>query len=86
MDILHVSCSTPRFDVVVASNLFGDLLSDLGPACTEMIGPAASANLNRERKFPSLFERVHRSAPNIYGTGIANPVDGARNRRPLEIA
>jgi len=63
-----------RFDVVVASNLFGDILSDLGPACTGTIGLAPSANLNPERSFPSLFEPVHGSAPDIYGRNIANPV------------
>ena len=63
-----------RFDVVVASNLFGDILSDLGPACTGTIGLAPSANLNPERDFPSLFEPVHGSAPDIYGKNIANPV------------
>ncbi|MBL8289868.1 MAG: tartrate dehydrogenase [Rubrivivax sp.] len=63
-----------RFDVVVATNLFGDILSDLGPACTGTIGIAPSANLNPERKFPSLFEPVHGSAPDIYGQNIANPV------------
>lgn len=63
-----------RFDVVVASNLFGDILSDLGPACTGTIGLAPSANLNPERKFPSLFEPVHGSAPDISGRNIANPV------------
>jgi tartrate dehydrogenase/decarboxylase/D-malate dehydrogenase len=63
-----------RFDVVVASNLFGDILSDLGPACTGTIGLAPSANLNPERRFPSLFEPVHGSAPDIYGRHIANPV------------
>ena len=63
-----------RFDVVVASNLFGDILSDLGPACTGTIGLAASANLNPDRKFPSLFEPVHGSAPDIFGKQIANPV------------
>ena len=63
-----------RFDVVVASNLFGDILSDLGPACTGTIGLAPSANLNPERKFPSLFEPVHGSAPDIFGQNIANPV------------
>jgi tartrate dehydrogenase/decarboxylase/D-malate dehydrogenase len=63
-----------RFDVVVASNLFGDILSDLGPACTGTIGLAPSANLNPERRFPSLFEPVHGSAPDIYGRNIANPV------------
>jgi tartrate dehydrogenase/decarboxylase/D-malate dehydrogenase len=56
-----------RFDVVVGSNLFGDILSDLGPACTGTIGIAPSANLNPERTFPSLFEPVHGSAPDIYG-------------------
>jgi tartrate dehydrogenase/decarboxylase/D-malate dehydrogenase len=63
-----------RFDVVVASNLFGDILSDLGPACTGTIGIAPSANLNPERTFPSLFEPVHGSAPDIYGKNIANPI------------
>ncbi|MEK8031951.1 tartrate dehydrogenase [Ideonella sp. DXS29W] len=63
-----------RFDVVVASNLFGDILSDLGPACTGTIGLAPSANLNPERRFPSLFEPVHGSAPDIHGRNIANPV------------
>ena len=63
-----------RFDVIAASNLFGDILSDLGPACTGTIGLAASANLNPERAFPSLFEPVHGSAPDIYGQNIANPV------------
>jgi len=63
-----------RFDVVVASNLFGDILSDLGTACTGTIGLAPSANLNPERRFPSLFEPVHGSAPDIYGQGIANPI------------
>jgi tartrate dehydrogenase/decarboxylase/D-malate dehydrogenase len=63
-----------RFDVVVASNLFGDILSDLGPACTGTIGLAPSANLNPAREFPSLFEPVHGSAPDIAGKGIANPI------------
>ncbi|MDR3100170.1 MAG: tartrate dehydrogenase [Paraburkholderia sp.] len=63
-----------RFDVVVATNLFGDILSDLGPACTGTIGIAPSANMNPERNFPSLFEPVHGSAPDIAGKGIANPV------------
>lgn len=63
-----------RFDVVVASNLFGDILSDLGPATTGTIGLAPSANLNPERRFPSLFEPVHGSAPDIHGRNIANPV------------
>ncbi|BDI05734.1 tartrate dehydrogenase [Sphaerotilus microaerophilus] len=63
-----------RFDVVVATNLFGDILSDLGPACTGTIGLAPSANLNPDRRFPSLFEPVHGSAPDIYGRNIANPI------------
>ncbi|MFJ4471659.1 tartrate dehydrogenase [Streptomyces sp. NPDC089424] len=63
-----------RYDVVVASNLFGDILSDLGPACTGTIGIAPSANINPERAYPSLFEPVHGSAPDIAGRGIANPV------------
>jgi len=63
-----------RFDVVVASNLFGDILSDLGPATTGTIGLAPSANLNPDRRFPSLFEPVHGSAPDIYGQNIANPI------------
>ena len=62
------------FDVVVASNLFGDILSDLGPACTGTIGIAPSGNINPENKFPSLFEPVHGSAPDIAGKGIANPI------------
>lgn len=66
--------SPERFDVVVASNLFGDILSDLGPACTGTIAIAPSANLNPQRNFPSLFEPVHGSAPDIYGKNIANPV------------
>jgi tartrate dehydrogenase/decarboxylase/D-malate dehydrogenase len=63
-----------RFDVVVASNLFGDILSDLGPACTGTIGIAPSGNIDPERRFPSLFEPVHGSAPDIAGQGIANPI------------
>lgn len=63
-----------RFDVVVASNLFGDILSDLGPACTGTIGIAPSGNINPSREHPSLFEPVHGSAPDIAGQGIANPV------------
>jgi len=63
-----------RFDVVVASNLFGDILSDLGPACTGTIGVAPSGNINPERTSPSLFEPVHGSAPDIAGQGIANPI------------
>ncbi len=63
-----------RFDVVVASNLFGDILSDLGPACTGTIGIAPSANINPERLYPSMFEPVHGSAPDIYGRNLANPI------------
>ncbi len=66
--------SPDLFDVVVASNLFGDILSDLGPACTGTIGIAPAANINPERAHPSLFEPVHGSAPDIAGEGIANPV------------
>ena len=76
IDILtaHFVRNPNWFDVVVASNLFGDILSDLGPACTGTIGIAPSANLNPERNFPSLFEPVHGSAPDICGKGIANPI------------
>jgi tartrate dehydrogenase/decarboxylase/D-malate dehydrogenase len=77
----HIDILTARFvmnpdwfNVVVASNLFGDILSDLGPACTGTIGIAPSGNINPERKFPSVFEPVHGSAPDIYGQGIANPI------------
>lgn len=63
-----------RFDVVVASNLFGDILSDLGPACTGTIAIAPSGNINPERNYPSLFEPVHGSAPDIAGQGVANPI------------
>jgi tartrate dehydrogenase/decarboxylase/D-malate dehydrogenase len=63
-----------RFDVVVGSNLFGDILSDLGPACTGTIGIAPSGSINPERIAPSLFEPVHGSAPDIAGKGLANPV------------
>jgi tartrate dehydrogenase/decarboxylase / D-malate dehydrogenase len=62
------------FDVVVGSNLFGDILSDLGPAIVGSIGIAPSANLNPEREYPSMFEPVHGSAPDIAGQGIANPI------------
>ncbi|MBE9573435.1 MAG: tartrate dehydrogenase [Proteobacteria bacterium] len=62
------------FDVVVASNLFGDILSDLGSAVAGSIGIAPSANINPERKLPSMFEPVHGSAPDIAGKGIANPI------------
>ena len=60
--------------MVVASNLFGDILSDLGPACTGTIGIAPSANLNPTGEWPSLFEPVHGSAPDIAGRGVANPI------------
>ena len=76
IDILaaHFVLRPERFDVVVASNLFGDILSDLGAACTGTIGIAASGNLNPERNFPSMFEPVHGSAPDIFGRNIANPI------------
>ncbi|MDH4050844.1 MAG: tartrate dehydrogenase [Rubrivivax sp.] len=76
IDILaaHFVQRPQHFDVVVASNLFGDILSDLGPACTGTIGIAPSANLNPTRQWPSLFEPVHGSAPDIAGKGIANPI------------
>lgn len=76
IDILtaHFVRNPDWFDVVVASNLFGDILSDLGPACTGTIAIAPSGNINPERKFPSLFEPVHGSAPDIAGKGIANPI------------
>jgi tartrate dehydrogenase/decarboxylase/D-malate dehydrogenase len=81
VDKYHIDILTAQFvlhpdwfDVVVASNLFGDILSDLGPACTGTIGIAPSGNINPERRFPSLFEPVHGSAPDIAGKGIANPV------------
>lgn len=70
-----------RFDVVVGSNLFGDILSDLAAAVAGSIGIAPAANLNPEREFPSMFEPVHGSAPDIAGQGIANPL-GAICRRP----
>jgi tartrate dehydrogenase/decarboxylase/D-malate dehydrogenase len=63
-----------RFDVLVGSNLFGDILSDLTPALAGSLGIAPSANLNPEREFPSMFEPVHGSAPDIAGKGIANPI------------
>ena len=63
-----------HFDVVVGSNLFGDILSDLGPACTGTIAIAPSANINPTHEFPSMFEPVHGSAPDIYGQNIANPI------------
>ena len=81
MDKFHIDILTAHFvqrpdffDVVVASNLFGDILSDLGPACTGTIGIAPSANLNPGNTHPSLFEPVHGSAPDIAGKGIANPI------------
>jgi tartrate dehydrogenase/decarboxylase/D-malate dehydrogenase len=76
IDILtaHFVRNPQWFDVVVASNLFGDILSDLGPACTGTIAIAPAANLNPDRRFPSLFEPVHGSAPDIAGQGIANPI------------
>ena len=76
IDILsaHFVLQPDFFDVVVGSNLFGDILSDLGPAVCGTIGIAPSANLNPERSFPSLFEPVHGSAPDIAGKGIANPI------------
>ncbi len=76
IDILtaHFVRNPHWFDVVVGSNLFGDILSDLGPAVTGTIGIAPSANINPERKFPSMFEPVHGSAPDIAGKGIANPI------------
>ncbi|MCO5784829.1 tartrate dehydrogenase [Pseudomonas sp. G11-1] len=76
IDILtaHFVMHPDWFDVVVASNLFGDILSDLGPACTGTIGVAPSANINPEGTFPSLFEPVHGSAPDIAGRGVANPI------------
>ncbi len=76
IDILaaHFVRFPDRFDVVVGSNLFGDILSDLGPACTGTIAIAPSANLNPEREYPSMFEPVHGSAPDIAGRNIANPI------------
>jgi tartrate dehydrogenase/decarboxylase/D-malate dehydrogenase len=76
IDILtaHFVRNPDWFDVVVGSNLFGDILSDLGPALTGSIGVAPSGNINPERKYPSMFEPVHGSAPDIAGKGIANPI------------
>jgi tartrate dehydrogenase/decarboxylase/D-malate dehydrogenase len=76
IDILsaHFVLHPDWFDVVVGSNLFADILSDLGPAVAGGIGIAPSANLNPEKLFPSMFEPVHGSAPDIAGRGIANPV------------
>src|SRR5580765_1363986 len=76
IDILvaHFVLRPERFDVVVGSNLFGDILSDLGPAVCGTIGIAPSGNINPERAYPSLFEPVHGSAPDIAGKGVANPI------------
>ena len=81
VDQYHIDIFTANFvrmpehyDVVVASNLFGDILSDLGPACTGTIGIAPSANINPSGEFPSMFEPVHGSAPDIFGKKIANPI------------
>ena len=76
MDILTANFvrMPEHFDVVVGSNLFGDILSDLGPACTGTIAIAPSANLNPSGEFPSMFEPVHGSAPDIAGQGISNPI------------
>lgn len=76
IDILvsHFVNKPEIFDVVVGSNLFGDILSDLGPGITGTIGIAPSANINPEGNFPSMFEPVHGSAPDIAGQGIANPI------------
>ena len=76
IDILtaHFVQHPDRFDVVVASNLFGDILSDLGPALVGSIGLAPSANINPERDFPSMFEPVHGSAPDIAGKCKRNPI------------
>src|SRR5216683_796608 len=81
VDQFHIDILTAHFvrhpdwfDVVVGSNLFGDILSDLGPAVVGSIGIAPSANLNPEHEFPSMFEPVHGSAPDIAGRGIANPI------------
>jgi len=81
VDQFHIDIFTanlvrmPEFyDVIVGSNLFGDILSDLGPACTGTIAIAPSANINPEKEFPSMFEPVHGSAPDIAGQNIANPL------------
>ena len=81
VDQYHIDIFTANFvrmpehyDVVVASNLFGDILSDLGPACTGTIAIASSANINPTHEFPSMFEPVHGSAPDIYGQNISNPI------------
>jgi Isocitrate/isopropylmalate dehydrogenase len=76
IDILtaHFVLHPDWFDVVVGSNLFGDILSDLGPAVAGSIGIAPSANINPEGRYPSMFEPVHGSAPDIAGLGVANPI------------
>ena len=76
IDILtaHFVMHPDWFDVVVGSNLFGDILSDLGPAVAGSIGIAPCGNINPERAFPSMFEPVHGSAPDIAGKGVANPI------------
>ena len=81
VDQYHIDIFTANFvrmpehyDVIVASNLFGDILSDLGPACTGTIAIAPSANINQKHEFPSMFEPVHGSAPDIYGQKISNPI------------
>ena len=76
IDILaaHLVQHPDWFDVIVASNLFGDILSDIGPAAAGSIGLAPGANINPEREHPSMFEPVHGSAPDIAGRGIANPI------------
>ena len=81
IDILtsHFVCHPDWFDVVVASNLFGDILSDLGAAVVGSIGLLPSANLNPERTYPSMFEPVHGSAPDIAGRAIANPIAQVRS-------
>ncbi len=76
---IHLVSSPGRYDVIVTDNLFGDILTDLGGAVTGGIGLAASANLNPDRTGPSLFEPVHGSAPDIAGTGRANPVAAIRS-------
>jgi tartrate dehydrogenase/decarboxylase/D-malate dehydrogenase len=80
-DLQHIDIMAARFvmkpeqfEIVVGSNLFGDILSDLGPGCTGTIAVAPSANLNPERQYPSMFEPVHGSAPDIAGRGVANPI------------
>ena len=71
---LYLVQSPERFDVIVTDNLFGDIITDLGAAVQGGLGLAASGNLNPDRTFPSMFEPVHGSAPDIAGKGWANPV------------